>query len=155
MNREQLLAHRIMQIPGHTPALFKYRTLRCLFLLDHFLLAQTLQQLHFILHRVHHHVEFMVDPCKRLVVALRHPNRKIAFSHLEHIQIQMIYPPLNPLAGHISDNYSEQHDPHAEIQPHAVILNLNIAKACPRIHKSGSYTTAKEKIHQQHPFGIA
>ncbi|MNW62254.1 hypothetical protein D3C74_403720 [compost metagenome] len=97
----------------------------------------------------------MVHSGKRLVVALRHSHGKIAFGYLKHIQIQKINPPLNPLARHIPDNYREQHNPGTEIQPHAVILNFDIAQACPRIHKSGGYTAAKEKIHQQHPFGIA
>ncbi|MNN09258.1 hypothetical protein D3C81_1221360 [compost metagenome] len=113
MNREQLLAHRIMQIPGHTPALFKYRTLRCLFLLNYFLLAEPLQNLHLVLDRIHHDIELVVHPGKRLIITLRHPHGKIALSHLQHVQIKMVDPALNPLSGHVADYDVEQHNANA------------------------------------------
>ncbi|MNN40527.1 hypothetical protein D3C81_1546040 [compost metagenome] len=102
-----------MQIPGHTPPLFQYRALRRLFLLNYFLLSQPLQQLHFVLDGIHHNVEFMVYPRKRLIITLRHTHGKIAFGHLQHIQIQMIDPALSPLSSHIPDNHGEQHNPEA------------------------------------------
>ncbi|MNJ57311.1 hypothetical protein D3C77_528960 [compost metagenome] len=60
MNGEQLLAYRVMQVPGKPSSFLQYSHLRCLLLFDNLLFAELLKQLHLLLDSFRHAVKFLV-----------------------------------------------------------------------------------------------
>ncbi|MNQ93686.1 hypothetical protein D3C85_1091660 [compost metagenome] len=128
MDRKKLLTNGIMQISGQPAPFFKHSLLRGLLLLDHFLLAKLLEQLHLLLNSGHHRIELKIHSGKGWIGNRWHPDMKISFGYLKHIQMQHIDSPLNSLSGQITDNNRKHHYPHHVVNPHVRVRDDDISR---------------------------